>query len=138
MYEEECCASDLLPAQNGTTIGIGLASADNSLGSMETDPTLSQCQRSQHRRNFVVPILLIFIEVYCMFPFERKGDFAEIGTFVINGIGSLVFLVRCLIVVPFIATRWLKRGLLGTGSVILLIATYFTPLLVSLRQISMN
>ena len=64
-----------------------------------------------------------------MFPFERKGDFAEIGTFVINGIGSLVFLVRCLIVVPFIATRWLKRGLLGTGSVILLIATYFTPLL---------
>ena len=26
VYEEECCASDLCPLQNGTTLSIGLAS----------------------------------------------------------------------------------------------------------------
>ena len=99
------------------------------LDSMQTDPTLGQSQRNQHRRIVVVPILLILVEVYCMFPFESKGDFAEIGTFVVNGIGSLVFIVRGLIVIPVIATRWSKQGLLGTGSVMFLLATYFTPLL---------
>lgn len=41
---------------------------------------------------------LIAVEVYCMFPFRDKGDFAEIGTIVVNGIGSVLFILRALTV----------------------------------------
>lgn len=47
--------------------------------------------------------LITLIEIYCMFPFENKGDFSSIGQFLLNAMGSIayigkIFLVLCSLV----------------------------------------
>jgi hypothetical protein len=72
-------------------------------------------------------VILVFMELYCMIPFEEKGDFGWLGTGVVNGLGSLAFLIRVLVVSPVVGLVLFRNG--ATPMQIKVFwASFFTPL----------
>ncbi len=91
------------------------------------------CQRMSNNNTFpsswvLVPlVILVFMELYFMIPFEEKGDFASIGTYIVNGLGSLAFLIRAFVVAPVTGRVLFRNGATPT-QIKVFWASFFTPL----------
>jgi len=76
-------------------------------------------------------LLLSLIEIYCMFPFEEKGDFAQIGRFIVNAAGSATYALKLVFVALAFAALHRQHRINARLGVIL-IGGLSTPLLVLL------
>ena len=63
-----------------------------------------------------------------MFPFRDKGDFAEIGRVVVNGLGSVLFLLRTMMVILALSSKFGRRARFRCKA--LLFGSLVTPALV--------
>ncbi len=74
-------------------------------------------------------IVLSLAEVYFMFPFENKGDFAEVGRFIVNVFGSIVYLFKAVLIAHLLFSSY--RASAGqTKSWLMSSCALATPLLV--------